>query len=886
VIRHSENYGIENRVTVAPIVRDVILREGETLRLRAPTAADAAALTDFFGDLSEQSLYLRFHGTRSVAPALVRPFLDPDWHERGALAGTVEADGAERIVALATWSRLRDPAVAEVAFAVADSMQGKGIGTRLLEQLADLAAEGGIRRFVAEVLPQNVTMLSVFADAGFDISRELAGGEVEVEFSIVPTEHYRESVDRRDHAAVVSSLRPFFAPQAVAVLGASPRPGSIGGTVCRNIVEGGFAGAVYPVNRSGESVAGLNAFQSVDAIPGEIDLAVICLPAGAVLDGTRAALEHGARAVCVISAGFSEVGAEGHAREEELVALIRGRGARLLGPNCLGLFVQESQLNASFAPRSFPPGRIGFSSQSGALGLALLEESAARALGFSSFVSIGNKADLSSNDLLEYWEDDPATQVVLLYLESFGNPRHFSRIAARLARTKPVLAMKSGRTRSGARAAGSHTAALAGSEEAVDALFRQAGVIRALTAEELVDVAAVLSERPVPRGRRVAVITNAGGLGILCADACEAADLELPSLAPETTSALAAVLPREASVANPVDMLGSATAETYRRTVPIVLADPGIDAIIALFVPAATVLAADVWTALSDVEETDKPILPVVVASESPAGSFQYPESAARALGRAVERSEWLRRPVGTVPELEGIDRGAAEAAVETALSRGEDTWLEPAEIRALLGAYGIPFVAEELAEGPAEAAAAAARIGFPVAVKTAEAGAHKTERGGVALGLETAADVEHAAECIGGAVVVQQMVSGGTELLAGVVQDPTFGPLVAFGPGGVFAELIGEASFRIAPLTDVDAAELVHGGKTGQLVAGFRGKPTNDDAALTDLLNRLSRLAEDLHSVAELDLNPVLALPEGCVAVDARVRVSRAQASTRTKTW
>jgi acetate---CoA ligase (ADP-forming) len=317
-----------------------------------------------------------------------------------------------------------------------------------------------------------------------------------------------------------------------------------------------------------------------------------------------------------------------------------------------------------------------------------------------------------------------------------------------------------------------------------------------------------------------------------------------------------------------------------------VLSDPGIDAVIALFVPAATVLAADVWKALSDVEETDKPVLPVIVASESPPGSFQYPESAARALGRAVERSEWLRRTVGTVPEVEGIDRGAAEAVVETALSRSDDRWLEPAEIRALLHAYGIPFVAEELAENPPEAAAAAMRIGFPVAVKTAEPGVHKSEAGGVALGLETAAAVEAAASRIEGRVVVQQMVSGGTELLAGIVQDPTFGPLVGFGPGGVFAELIGEASFRIAPLTDVDAADLVHGGKTGQLVAGFRGGPPNDAPALTELLHRLSRLSDDLHSVTELDLNPVLALPEGCVAVDARVRVSRVQASGGTKTW
>jgi len=873
-------------MAVASIVRDVILRGGDTLRLRSPSARDEEAVVAFFGDLSEHSRYLRFHGAPVLTPALVTSFLDPDWDERGSLVGTFRIDGREHVVALASWARLRDPTVAEVAFAVADALQGKGIGTRLVEQLAELAADAGIERFVAEVLPENVAMLSVFADAGFDLSRELAGGTVEIAFAIASTERYRETVDRRDHTAVVSSLRPFFEPGSVAVLGASPRPGSIGGTICRNIAEAGFPGAIHPVNRSGESIAGLPAYQSIEEVPGDIDLVVICLPAEAVLDGARAALGRGVRALCVISAGFAEVGAEGHAREEELLELVRGHGARLLGPNCLGIAVTAARLNATFAPRSFPPGRIGFSSQSGALGLALLERSATRALGFSSFVSIGNKADVSSNDLLEYWEDDPATDVVLLYVESFGNPRRFGRIARRVARRKPILAMKSGRTRSGARAAGSHTAALAGSEEAVDALFRQAGVLRAVTAEELIDVAALLSAHSPPRGRRVAVVTNAGGLGILCADACESAGLELPALAAETTAALRDLLPLQASVANPVDMLGSATAESYRQALPIVQADPGIDAVIALFVPAATVLVEDVWEAIRSDERKDKPVLPVVLAADSPPGSFPYPESAARALGRAVERSEWLRRPAGSIPALAGIDRHAAEEIVGRALARENDGWLAPAETRALLGAYGIPLVAEEEAAGPGQAAAAASRLGFPVVVKTAEAGVHKTERGGVALGLTTSAEVEEATARIGGAVVIQPMVSGGTELLAGVVQDPVFGPLVAFGPGGVFAELIGEAAFRIAPLTDIDADELVHVGKTGQLVAGFRGESPKDPGALTHLLHRLSRLAEDLPFVAELDLNPVLALPTGCVAVDARVRVFRPPLSGRVKTW
>ena len=557
------------------------------------------------------------------------------------------------------------------------------------------------------------------------------------------------------------------------------------------------------------------------AIPGGIDLAVICLPAGVVLDGARSVLTRGCRALCVISAGFAEVGPEGRARQEQLLELVRGNGARLLGPNCLGLAATKSALNATFAPRSFPPGNIGFSSQSGALGLALLERSVSRALGFSSFVSIGNKADVSSNDLLEYWEDDPATDVVLLYLESFGNPRHFGRIAGRVARRKPILAMKSGSTRSGARAAGSHTAALAGSEEAVNALFRQAGVIRAETAQELVDVATLLAAHPLPRGGRVGIVTNAGGLGILCTDACESARLDVPELTAETRVALAELLPPEASLSNPVDMLGSASAESYRRVLPVVHADPEIDAVIALFVPAATVSAEDVSGVLRGVDEGEKPVIPVVLASETPSGSFPYPESAARALGRAVERAEWLRRPAGAIPALEEIDRQAAETTVAQALARGDETWLTSAETRSLLGAYGIPLVTEEVAPNPEAAGAAAARLGFPVVVKTAEPGAHKTESGGVALDLMTSTDVEDAASRIGGAVLVQPMISGGAELLAGVVQDPVFGPLVAFGPGGVFAELIGEAAFRIAPLTDRDVEELIHSGKTGQLVEG-----------------------------------------------------------------
>ncbi len=670
-----------NAVTAVAV--DVILRDGSTLRLRAPANDDAGALVAFFELLSADSRYLRFHGVRHVDATLVEHVLDPDWVDRGALIGSLtDEEGAEHVVALAEYARLRDPTTAEVAFTVADKLQGRGAATRLLEQLATRAAEVGIEQFVAEVLPENAPMLAVFRDAGFEVSRTLGGGEIEVRFPIATTEQFRTRVEERDHIAVAASLRPFFAPASVAVIGASKRRGSIGGELFRNILAADFAGAAYPVNRDGEAVAGVRAYGTIEEIPDPVDLAVICVPGRSVLESAQEALRKGVKALCVISAGFAEVGSEGAERQEQLLALVRAHGARLVGPNCLGIAVPAIGLNATFAPRALPPGRIAFSSQSGALGLALLEKAAERGLGFSSFVSIGNKADVSSNDLLEWWEEDDATDVVLLYLESFGNPQKFARVAGRLARRKPILALKAGTSRAGARAASSHTAALAGSDAAVEALFRSAGVLRAHNLEELVDVATLLSSQPLPRGRRVAVLTNAGGLGILCADACDAADLELPELAAETRTALAAILPAEASLANPVDLLGSATGATYAKALPHILRDPGIDALIVLFVPPVVAGADEVGAAIREAlerEPSEKPVLAVVVSADgtpdtlrgatSPVATFAYPESAAHALGVAAGRAEWLRRPAGTVPPLDDVDQAAARRLVDAALA-------------------------------------------------------------------------------------------------------------------------------------------------------------------------------------------------------------------------
>ena len=690
---------------------DVILRDGRTLRLRPPRNKDAEALLEFFRSLSERSFYMRFHGFRKVDDQIVKPLLEPNWQERGALLGTLADGENEQVVAVANYVRLRDPTTAEAAFAVADEHQRRGIGTRLLEQLAARAADVGIERFVASVLADNREMLGVFAAAGFELARELDGGEVEVEFPIVSTDRYRERVAERDHTAVTASLRPFFEARSVAVVGASRRRGSIGGELFRNILAGDFTGVAYPVNRTGEAVAGVRAYRSLDEITDTVDLAVVALPAEHVLEAAEQVLRAGVRALVVISAGFAEVGAEGRERQERLLALVRASGGRLIGPNCLGIAVASTGLNATFAASFAPSGNIGFSSQSGALAIAVLQAADARGLGLSSFVSIGNKADVSSNDLLEWWEDDPATHVILLYLESFGNPRRFGQLARRVARRKPILALKSGTTSIGQRAASSHTAALAGSDAAVEALFHQAGVIRATSLEELVDVATLLSSQPEPEGRRVAVLTNAGGLGILCADACDASGLELPELSKETREILAALLSTEASVANPVDMLGGATPKTYADALRPLLRDPHVDAVITLFVPTVTALADDVAQAIDEVaaaEAAGKPVLAVVMtaegvprslrSSESHVAAFAYPESAARALGRAAQRADWLRRPHGVIPTLDGIDSQAATRIVEGALGRGDDVWLEPAETRALLQAFGIPLVDEHIA--------------------------------------------------------------------------------------------------------------------------------------------------------------------------------------------
>jgi len=708
-------------------------------------------------------------------------------------------------------------------------------------------------------------------------------------------------------AATVASLRPFFRPKAVTVVGASRDPASIGYRLLDALVGGGFPGPVYPVNPKATEIRGLRAYPSVRDLPEPLDLAVIAVPRQAVLSVVDDCAARGLRAIVVITAGFAEVGPEGRELQQRLLEKVRGYGMRLIGPNCLGLLSTdpEARLNATFIPVSPPHGRVAMSSDSGALGLAVLAAAARLDLGVSSCVSVGNRADVSSNDLLEYWEEDDATGVILLYLESFGNPRRFAQIARRVSRRKPVVAVKAGRSRAGFRAAGSHTAALAVRDVAVAALFHQTGIIRAETLEELFDLAAALECQPLPQGRRVGIVTNAGGPAILCADACETAGLSLPELSEKTRSQLAEFLPATASLANPVDMIASATPEHYSRALRAVLCSGEVDAVIAIHVSPGVF---DVETFLRAIQEsavaaagtsTARPVLACLMpelVSLRLAGSgkgripcYAFPEAPALVLGKLASYAEWRAQPPGKIPEFKDVDLPYARAVCKGALDHRGSGWLSTEESRLVLQAMRLPVAPGGVAKTAEEATALARGLGFPVAVKLASHRlVHKTEIGGVCLNLNDEASVRRAFEEIRGrlarennldameGVLVQPMVSGGREVMVGMTQDPLFGPLVAFGLGGIDVEILGDICFRVTPLTDRDASEMVHGIRGSPLLEGYRGRPPVDVTALEDVLLRVSRLVEELPEIVELDLNPIFALPpgQGCRIVDARVRV------------
>lgn len=879
---------------------DVVLRDGSTIHVRPVRPDDADRLLAFFRTLSDASRTRRF-----FSPA-TDGFLSTEARRQTAvdytkISGLVATTGTgERVVGHAIYVT-QDPERAEVAFAIADDHQGRGLGTILLGHLAELASSAGVRVFEAQVLPENHQMVDVFRQSGFGVKVRAEPGLLQITLPTSLTGEALERFEQRERTGAANALRRFFEPRAVAVIGASRRRASIGGALFHNLLQDQYTGVVYPVNPATSVVQGVAAYPSVEAIAGPVDLAIIAVPADQVIPAVEQCARKGVFALVIISAGFAETGEEGRRKQAEMMRICRAAGMRVIGPNCMGILNTdpEVRLNATFAPVSPPPGRIGFLSQSGALGLAVIDHARTLGLGISTFVSVGNKADISGNDLITYWESDPRTDVILLYLESFGNPVKFSRIARRVGREKPIVAVKSGRSHAGARATSSHTGALvAASDIPVDALFRQTGVIRTDTLETLYDVASLLTNQPLPAGRRVGIITNAGGPAILCADACEAEGLAIPLLAEASQQRLREFLPAQASVGNPVDMIASATGEHYRRAIRVVGEDPNVDAVVAIFIPPLVTQAEAVAQAIVDGARDlarAKPLLTVFMSARgvpevlrSPdvrVPSYAFPEAAAIALAHVARYAEWRRRPVETPVDLGRLRRDEAVAVVAEALGHGEG-WLAPEQARALLTCYGLPVIDQRVVTDPAAAAAAAAEFGTEVALKGVGPGiVHKTEVGAVRLGLRGEDTVRRAAEEMREAVAahglrverwtVQPMVPEGVEMIVGVVQDPQFGPMVACGAGGVMVEVLRDVAVRLAPLTRTDAAEMMQDLKTFPLLTGFRGRPACNVGALQDALLRVSALVEDLPQVAELDCNPIIVHPDGAAIVDVRVRVA-----------
>jgi acetyl coenzyme A synthetase (ADP forming)-like protein len=871
---------------------DVVLRDGSTVHIRPARPDDRERVEDFLIGLSEESRRLRFWGLSVDISDVAAKAVDIDYENHLTL---LAVDGGS-VVGGAQYVRLGAAPRAELSVSVADALQGKGLGSILIAHLAEAAQANGIETFAASVLPENHTMIEVFRRTGFAVRIRAVPGEVQVELSTEVTQEAAERYEEREDAAAAAAMRALLRPSAVAVIGASRDPSSIGARLLRNLLSGPFQGVVYPVNPNATSVQGVPAYPKVTDVPGEVDVALVAVPARGVVDVARDCADKGVRGLVVISSGFAETGEAGHELQRELLEVCRSSGMRLIGPNCMGIVNTDPALlfNGTFSTAWPPPGRVGFLSQSGALGIAVMARAAELGLGMSTFVSVGNKADVSGNDLLCYWEQDEGTDLLLLYLESFGNPRRFARLARRIGRTKPIVAVKSGRSAAGRRAASSHTGALlAASDTTIDALFRQHGVIRTDTLEEMFDVATLLANQPVPGGDRVAIVTNAGGLGILCADTCEANGLTVPELSPETVNTLRSFLPDEAAVSNPVDMIASASPEDYGRAIGAAASDPGIDALIAIYIPPVEDDAPAIAAAMVEAIHAVGGRIPVLTCFMSARGlpealrapdvrvpSFAYPEQAAIALAHATRLGVWRAKPEGTAVSIDAREDEAA-ALIADALTR-EDGWLTPDEVRTLLGCYGVPTPRQATAATPQEAASVAATFPGPVALK-AIGPLHKTDVGAVRLDLDPA-EVEAEAGSMADRVLeagqpldgflIQEMIPQGVEMLVGAVADPSFGPVIAVSAGGATVELTRDISVRVAPLTDLDADEMIRSLATFPLLDGFRGAPKADVAALRDVVLRIGAMATTHEAIAELDCNPVIVHPQGAVVVDARISV------------
>jgi acyl-CoA synthetase (NDP forming)/RimJ/RimL family protein N-acetyltransferase len=854
---------------------DVVLSDGGTVHLRPIVPSDGDALTAFHGRMSERTRYLRYFGAYpQIPPRDLERFTTVDHHDRVAFVALLGDD----IVAVARYERIDKGPSAEVAFVVEDRHQSRGLGPIFLEHLAAAARESGIERFVAEVLAENAAMLGVFRAAGYHLVREMEEGVFHLEFAIDPTDESVAVARSREQAAEARSVHNLLHPRSVALIGASTDPDKVGYAVLGNLLRADFAGPVFPVNAEHRAVRGVRAYASVLDIPDPVDLAVVAVPAAHMDEVMDACLAKGVKALVVISSGFGESGPAGEGAERKLVAEARAHGMRVVGPNALGVVNNDPRvrLNATLAPVLPGRGRTGFFSQSGALGTTILADAKTRGLGLSTFVSAGNRADVSGNDLLQYWETDPATDVVLLYLESFGNPRKFARLARRLGRAKPIVAVKSGRH---AVLPALAATSVEVDEASVQALFEQAGVIRVESIAQLFDTALLLAHQPLPRGGRVAVVGNSSAIGVLAADAALGQGLELAG--------------------SPVDVGSSAGPDVLADAVRAELRRDDVDSLVVVFVPPLSIPGAAYARALREAAADEKPIVSTFLATEgipaelavpgpdgSPARgsipSYPSPERAVLALARATRYAAWRLAPQGSPARPEGVDTAGAHAVIDAALSTMDDELVELSDADAvrLLSCYGIEIVPHRVITSAGDAVAAAEELGYPVAVKaTGERWWRRPDLEGVRLDLATPEAVRAAYEDLAelsevASVYVQRMARRGIGCSIGLQDDPSFGTLVSFGLSGVVSDLLGDRAYRAVPLTDVDAAALVRAPKAAPLLTGYRGSEPADLDALADLVLRVAALAEDVPQVRWLALEPILAGPTGAQAVGARVKV------------
>jgi acetyl coenzyme A synthetase (ADP forming)-like protein len=873
---------------------DAVRSDGGLVHIRPIRSTDRDELLVLDKRVSERSIYLRFFTVaRHAADVYVEQLIRAPSDEHQALVAVI----GDQIIGVASFERLSaKSASAEFAVLIDDRVQHEGIGTLLIEHLASAARSRGITTFVADVLSENVTMLNVLGSLGYDVRTKAEFGTVHLIFDIDERAAVIAAIDARERAADVASMSAVLAPSSVAVVGASARPHAVGHEVLRNLLDGGFTGAVYPVNPKHDSVLGVAALPSPADLPDPPDLAVVAVPASQVLDVVRACGERGTRAIVLISAGFGEIGEDGLAHQGDVLSLARHYGMRLVGPNCLGVLNTDPaiRLNATFAPVPMVSGRLGLVSQSGALGIAVVMAAARRGLGVSQFVSVGNKADVSGNDLLLAWERDERTAVIALYLESFGNPRKFARIARRVSRTKPIIAIKSGRSAAGRRAGASHTAAAASSDSVVKALFTQAGVLRVDTMEQMLDVARVLSDQPLPGGTRAAIVGNSGGPGILAADAAVVAGLTVADLDARTSERIRVAVPSAASCHNPVDLGADVQPAEVGAAVQALLDADEIDLVLTVSTETLVADPGDVMDAIAAAAATsDKPLIATHVGGTArsipaPGGRrtvpiFSFPEPAAAAAGIAYRYARIRDASVTEAERPEMIDPAGARALIAERLAAGDD-WLGSEDVARVLVRYGLPVCPQRVVSDADAAAVAAYELGYPVVAKLARGAVHKTDIGGVRLNIADEAELRAAVAALQASdsraaeILIQPMVGTGTELIAGALQDAQFGPVVLIGAGGVLADMIADRQLRLAPLSEEDAEQMVSGLRTAPLLDGYRGRPVVSRSAVQLLLLRIAALVEDLPEVAELDLNPVVCLGrDELVVVDAKLRVAPA---------